>query len=113
MTLNKTKQNKPLLHFVYTSVFLYLSNTLTQMHTYICIKVKLAIVVVEVTTAFPVLLHFPLDPYLIILSVMQEGIKYHWQTLCQTVLVVPISLHGFVADQIRNNYQIIMIIKYI
>ena len=33
------------------------------------------------TTPFPGLLHFPLDPYLIILSVKQGGIKHHFLSL--------------------------------
>ena len=32
-------------------------------------------------TLFPGLLHFTLDPYLIILSVKQDGIKYHFLNL--------------------------------
>ena len=32
-------------------------------------------------TPFPVLLHFTLDPYLIVLSVKQGGIKYHFLSL--------------------------------
>ena len=35
----------------------------------------------EGTTPFPELLHFTLDPYLIILSVKQGGIKYHFSSL--------------------------------
>ena len=35
----------------------------------------------EGTTPFPGLLHFTLDPYLIILSVKQGGIKYHFLSL--------------------------------
>ena len=34
-----------------------------------------------VTTPSPGLLHFTLDPYLIILSVKQSGIKYHFLSL--------------------------------
>ena len=32
-------------------------------------------------TSFPGLLHFTLDPYLIVLSVKQGGIKYHFLSL--------------------------------
>ena len=32
----------------------------------------------EGATPFPGLLHFTLDPYLIMLSIKQEGIKYHF-----------------------------------
>ena len=32
-------------------------------------------------TPFPALLHFTLDPYLIILSIKQGGIKYHFLSL--------------------------------
>ena len=35
----------------------------------------------ESATPFPGLLHFPLDPYLIMLSVKQGGIKYHFLSL--------------------------------
>ena len=35
----------------------------------------------EVATPFPGLLHFTLDPYLIMLSVKQGGIKYHFFSL--------------------------------
>ena len=35
----------------------------------------------EGATPFPGLLHFTLDPYLIMLSVKQEGIKYHFLSL--------------------------------
>ena len=35
----------------------------------------------EGTTPFPGLLHFTLDPYLIMLSVKQGGIKYHFLSL--------------------------------
>ena len=35
----------------------------------------------EGATPFPVLFHFTLDPYLIILSATQDGIKYHFLSL--------------------------------
>ena len=35
----------------------------------------------EGATPFPGLLHFTLDPYLIMLSVKQGGIKYHFLSL--------------------------------
>ena len=35
-------------------------------------------------TPFPGLLHFTLDPYLIILSVKQGGIKYHFLVFSMT-----------------------------
>ncbi len=36
----------------------------------------------ESATPFPGLLHFTLDTYLILLSVKQGGIKYHFLSLC-------------------------------
>ena len=35
----------------------------------------------EGVTVFPGLIHFTLDPYLIMLSVKQSGIKYHFLSL--------------------------------
>ena len=36
----------------------------------------------EGATLFPGLLHFSLDPYIIMLSVKQGSIKYHFLSLC-------------------------------
>ena len=51
-------------------------------------KVKLVILVegnlkapFSIVTLFPGLLHFTLDPYLIVLSAKQSGIKYHFLSL--------------------------------
>ena len=44
-------------------------------------KAPFPIGVGEGTTPFPGLLHFTLDPYLIMLSVKQGGIKYHFLSL--------------------------------
>ena len=44
-------------------------------------SVKHGIGVEEGTTLFPELLHFTLDPYLIMLSVKQGGIKYNFLSL--------------------------------
>ena len=54
----------------------------------VCIKIKLATLVegdpkalFSIATPIPVLLHFTLDPYLIMLSVNLGGIKYHFLSL--------------------------------
>ena len=91
------KENKTLLpkHFV------HILHTHTHTHIYIYIYTiefnKLATIIegdpkapFSIATTprcrgrryiFPGLLHFTLDPYLIILSVMQRGIKYHFLSL--------------------------------
>ena len=40
--------------------------------------------VVGSVTPFPKLLHFTLDPYLLMLSVKQSGIKYHFWVFAMT-----------------------------
>ena len=69
-----------------------------KMHFYYISKVKLVTIVEGdpkapfliattsrcrgVATPFPGLLHFTLDPYSIVLSHKQSGIKYHFLSLC-------------------------------
>ena len=52
----------------------------------------------EGATPFPGLLHFTLDPYLIMLSVMQGGIKYHFWVFGMTRLRIEPRSPGFLVN---------------
>ena len=66
---NWIKSKSEMFLYIYIYIYIYIS------------KVKLATIVEGVgegATPFPGLLHFTLEPYLIMLSVKQGGIKFHF-----------------------------------
>ena len=69
--------------------------------------------VVPPATPFPGLLHFTLDPYLILLSVKERGIKYHFKVFGMTrpgiELRSPGSLANTLSTGIISRYALLYI----
>ena len=55
--------------------------------------------------SFPGLLYFTLDPYLIMLSVKQGGIKYHFLSLCMTRPRIEPRSPGPLANTLTGIYE--------